>query len=230
MRITGIPPMIKYLLALLLLVLLALGLWLHRGADRPVDNTPVTGLPWQIDRLPDGATRVFGIVPGRTTLDEATQRLGLDREIALIAAPDEAGTLEAYYSHYSAGPITGILILVLDVPDQDLVAWRARAYHETGTRRYRLDPDDLARAGQAPIRVITFAPSISLDEAVVRSRFGTPQAVVETGMQERHLLFPEQGLDAVLNSSGKDLLQYLSPRAFAAWREHLYRSAARQTP
>lgn len=226
MRIVGLPH-IKYLLLVLLLALLAVTLWPHRD-DRPGDNTPVTGLPWQIDRLPDGATRVFGIIPGRTTLDEATQRLGEDRELALIAAPGEAGTLEAYYGHYSAGPITGRLILVLDVADRDLIAWRARAYHETGTRRYRLDPADRQRAGRAPVRVITFSPSVSLDEAVVRNRFGTPQSVVETSVEESHLLYPQLGLDVVLNKSGRDVLQYLTPAAFAAWREQLQRAGAQR--
>jgi hypothetical protein len=219
----------KYLLAVLLLVLLGVVLWPHR-ADRPVDNTPVTGLPWQIDRLPDGATRVFGIIPGRTTLDEATRRLEGEHELALIAGPGEAGVLEAYYSHYSAGPITGILILVLDVADRDLAAWRTRALHERGTRRYWLDPADLARAGQAPVRAITFAPSFSLDEKVVRGRFGLPGTVIETDAQERHLLYPEQGLDVVLNEAGKDVLQYLSPQAFAAWQQQLQDSVTRRTP
>jgi hypothetical protein len=210
----------KYLLALLLLILVPVGL-LYYKPDVPVNNAPVTGLPWQIDLLPGGNTRVFGITPGVTTLGEAMERLGNDLELAIIAAPREAGVLEAYYSHYSAGPITGSLILVMEVAPETLGEWRGRAFHDGGTRRYRLHPDDLPIALLAPVRVITFSPGFSLDEEIVQSRFGTPVEVVEVTAQQKHLLYPDRGLDLVLDKEGKEVLQYLAPRAFSAYRAQL---------
>ncbi|MGB5717468.1 MAG: hypothetical protein WBN81_10270, partial [Gammaproteobacteria bacterium] len=112
----------QYLLALLIVALLATGLLFISGDEQPGDEQPndeaVTGLPWQIDRLPGGVTRVFGITLGQTTLAEAIELMGDDMKLAIIAAPHESGTVEAYYSHHSAGPITGKMILVLDIaPD-----------------------------------------------------------------------------------------------------------------
>jgi hypothetical protein len=207
-------------LVVLIIVLVAFGLVSYRP-DIPDNDTPVTGLPWQIDVLPDGNTRVFGVTPGVTTLGEAMQRFGNDMELALIAAPGEAGSLEAYYSHYSAGPITGGLILVMDIAPERLAGLRGRAFQDGGLRRYRLHPDDLPVAFQAPIRVITFSPSFSLDEEIAQSRFGTPDAVVEVNARQKHLLYPDQGLDLVLDAEGKEVLQYLAPRAFAAYRDQL---------
>ena len=69
--------------------------------EGPVE--PVTGLPWQVDILPDGTSRVFGITLGRSTLDEAIQALGNDMQLAIIAAPEgverllsEAPEVEVY--------------------------------------------------------------------------------------------------------------------------------------
>lgn len=210
----------KYFLPLLIVILLAAGLVFFKRGEQASD-APVTGLPWQIDKLADGATRVFGISLGQTTLGAAIERLGDDMDLAIIAAPDEAGSLEAYYSHYSAGPITGKLILILDITPDELLALRERAFHDGGTRRYHLHPDDLPAAYRAPVRVITFMPSFNLDEEIVQARFGTPAEIIHAHPGQQHLLYPGKGLDLVLNSDGKELLQYLHPHAFSAHRATL---------
>jgi hypothetical protein len=209
----------KYFLGLLIVMLVAAVLLFFTAGEQHGEqdgSEPVTGLPWQIQQLPGGDTQVFGITPGRTTLGEVIGRLGDDLDLAIIARPREAGTLEAYYSHYSAGPITGSLILVLDVPADTLLALRTRAFQDGGTRRYHLHPDDLPAAYQAAVRAITFMPSFGLDESIVRARFGAPAEIIQVDAQQHHWLYPELGLDLVLNEDGKDLLQYLSPRAFGA--------------
>ena len=219
----------KYFLGLLVAVLVAVGLLYLKTCDHTGEHRgdeAVTGLPWQIERLPGGDTRVFGITPGQSTLGDAIEQMGDDLDLAIIAPPHEAGTLEAYYSHYSAGPITGRLILVLDVAADTLRELRARGYQDGGTRRYHLHPDDLAVAYAAPVRVITFLPSLNLDEAIVQARFGAPAEVMQVDDRQQHWLYPALGLDLVLNADGKDLLQYLSPGAFGAYRDRLQQAPA----
>jgi len=190
----------KYLIALLVVVVAASSLVLLQ--NKPSDNnTAVTGLPWQIDIQPDGSTRVFGITLGQTTLGEIIEQ-------------------------HSAGPITGKLLLVLDVAPQQLASLRRRAFQEGGMRRYRLHPDDLPVAYQAPVSVIDFLPSINLDEEIAQSRFGTPAEIVQVTTQQRHLLYPDKGLEIILDAAGKDVLQYLQPRAFSAHRKQLLQSVA----
>jgi len=213
---------IKYILVLL--VVIALGL-LFFNTGKQYSDDPVTGLPWQIDNLPGGSTRVFGITPGQTTLDEAMQQLGDAMELAIIAAPHESGSLEAYYSHYSAGPITGKLFLIMDMSADELSAQRGRAFQDGGTRRYRLHPDDLPVAYRAAVKVINFMPDFNLDEDIVQSRFGIPAEVIQVGAQQKHLLYPDKGLDLILNADGREVLQYLSPREFSA-----HRAALRESP
>ncbi len=210
----------KYLFALLIISMIAAGL-VFIGNDEQASDAPVTGLPWQIDILPNGNTRVFGIEPGQTTLGTAIELLGSDMDLAIIAAPGETGTLEAYYSHYSAGPITGKLILVMEASPGLLTDMRPRAFQEGGTRRYHLHPDDLPVAYRTPVRVITFMPSFNLDEAIARGRFGPPAEIIRVSGQQQHLLYPDKGLDLILNTDSKALLQYLQPRAFSMHRTSL---------
>ena len=215
----------KVVAALLVLILAAVGLLFFNSDERsggePPGSEPVTGLPWQIDRLPDGHTRVFGITPGQTTFAEAIELLGNDLDLALIAAPNESGSVEAYYSHHSAGPVTGKLFLVLDIDPDVLVLLRERAFQDGGTRRYHLHPDDLPVAYQAPVGVLTFMPSYDLDEEIVQARFGTPAGIIQADEQQQHWLYPEKGLDLILNTDGQDVLQYLPPGAFGAHRAQL---------
>jgi hypothetical protein len=217
--VTGKTHM-KYFLALLVFILTAVSLLYFNGNRQTDDHErrtePVTGLPWQIDRLPDGDTRVFGITPGKTTFGEAITLLGDDLKLAIIAAPHESGVVEAYYSHHAAGPITGKMILVLDISVDELSALRKRAFQEGGTRRYRLHPDDLPVAYRSPIRAITFLPSFDLDEEIVQARFGTPAEIIQIDEQQQHWLYPGKGLDLILNADGKEVLQYLRPAAFSA--------------
>ena len=212
----------KYFLALLLIIMVAVSLVsFNKDKDKQHNNTPVTGLPWQIDILPGGDTRVFGITPGRTTLGEAIEQLGDDMDLAIIAAPHETGTLEAYYSHHSFGPITGKLILMLEIAPDALLTLRKRAFKDGGTRRYHLHPDDLPFAYRAPVRIITFLPSFNLDKEIVQARFGTPAEIIQVHAGQKHLLYPDKGLDLILSADGKEVLQYLPPGEFSTHRAQL---------
>jgi hypothetical protein len=215
----------KYFLALLIVILVATGLVFINSGEQASDD-PVTGLPWQIDILENGSTRVFGLTLGQTTFGEAIGMLGEDMDLAIIAAPGESGSLEAYYSHYSAGPITGKLILVLDISPDLLRTLRERAFQDGGTRRYHLHPDDLPLAYRSPVRIITFLPSFNLDEQIIQSRFGTSSAIIQVSKQQKHLLYPGKGLDIILNADGRELLQYLHPRAFSAHQAQLQQDSS----
>lgn len=219
----------KYVIIFLIIVVAATGLLFLPG-NTPENDTAVTGLPWQIEILPDGSTQVFGITLGRTTLGEVLELHGDDLKLAIIAAPHESGSLEAYYSHFSAGPITGKLLLVLEIEPQRLAAMRERAFQEGGMRRYRLHPDDLLEAHSSPIRAISFLPSFNLDDSVVQARFGTPAETVQATAQQQHILYPDRGLEVILSTEGKDMLQYLHPQAFNAHRDQLLRSIASSNP
>ena len=212
----------KYTVVLLVLITLAIGLLLlSPDTDNEQAEEPLTGLPWQIDSLPDGSSRVFGITPGQSTLGDVVEQLGNDMQLAIIAAPGESGNLEMYYSRYSASIITGKLIFVAKMADNTLLQLQERAFRDGGTRRYRLHPDDLPLAWQAPVKSIIFLPSVNLDEEIARNRFGIPAETIHSSEQVTHLLYPDKGLDFVIDQDGKEVLRYVAPREFSTLRRQL---------
>jgi len=210
----------KYSVALLVLITLLVGLLLF-APDNEQPAKPLTGLPWQIELLPGGHSRIFGITPGQSTLAEVVEQLGSDMQLAIIAAPGESGDLEMYYSRYSAGIISGKLIFVAAMAPDTLAQLQERASRDGGTRRYRLHPDDLPLAWQAPVKSIIFLPTINLDEEIAHNRFGIPAETIHSSEQVTHLLYPDKGLDFVLDQDGREILRYVAPRDFSTLRKQL---------
>jgi hypothetical protein len=188
------------------------------------------GLPWQIESLPDGAVRVFGLIPGQSTLAEARQRIGQTPLVALLVAPGESGTVEAYYESVSAGFVTGKMVLTIGTTqawrEEMLQRARKAEYMNSATRQVELASEDLARLETTPIAAIAFIPSAQLDEPVILQRFGAPAERIRSAEGKEHFLYPDKGLDLLLDDNGKELLQYVAPREFARLRAPLLAATA----
>jgi hypothetical protein len=210
-------------LLVFLAIIVAAFLYLKPAGD--YSSQTIKGLPWQIELLPNGASKVFGITLGQSTLGEAHEQLGDDMELAIIVVATDDSGLEMYYSRYTAGVFSGKLILAADVvPDmlEQLLGRAVKAeYMKSGARKFHLTPDDLPLAYQAAVKSITFIPGIALDEQTARKHFGTPAETIRRGDQIVHLLYPGKGLDLIINKDGKDVLQYVAPRGFAELRDPL---------
>lgn len=208
----------------IVVALLALPL-LFMPADETDKALPQENLPWQVERLPDGATRVFGLVPGRSTLAEARHRLGNDTQVALIVAPGESGSLEVFYDSFSAGFVTGKVILTLASTTEQREGMLARArkaeFMESTTRRVELGDEDRTRAETAVISAIVFIPAARLDEEIVLQRFGPPAERIRSDENREHFLYPDKGLDLQLDAKGKEVLQYVAPADFSRLRDPL---------
>ncbi|MCL2524707.1 MAG: hypothetical protein FWF20_11290 [Betaproteobacteria bacterium] len=186
---------------------------------------PERNLPWQIEVDGQGGSTVFGLQPGRSTLAEVRAALGDDLEVAIIAQPGEIGAVEAYYSQIKLGFVLARMVVTLDVPPETVAAMRERAlkaeHMESTTRKITLHPDDLAQLEQAPVKALAVIPTVNLDEDAIIQRFGPPQERLQVSEKRVHLLYPERGLDVVVDGDGKELLQYVAPRDFALLREPL---------
>lgn len=212
----------------IVVALLAVPLLFISNDGKP-DEQSAEGLPWQIDVLPDGNTRVFGLTPGVSTLDDARSRFGADAQIAMIIAQGETGSVEAYYESVKAGFVTGKMILTLETSLAQREGMLKRAikaeFMESTTRRIALADVDLNELGKAKLSAIAFIPSANLSEEVVVQRFGTPLERIRSSEQTEHFLYPARGLDLRLDAKGKELLQYVAPREFARLRDPLIAAA-----
>ena len=225
----------KFALSLIALVLLALVLpFFIPGSGKQEGVDPDSNLPWQIAVDGQGGSSVFGLKPGVSTLGDVRRRLGDGIEVAIIAEPNEIGTLEGYYAQLPLGFVLAKMIVTVDLPDEAISAMRERAvrakHMESTTRRITLHPDDLAAADRLPIRAISVIPTVNLDEATIVQRFGEPGERNVVSDKRTHLLYPKLGLDVVVDKDGKELLQYVAPRQFARLREPLLAAPAENVP
>lgn len=197
-------------------------------------SMPSSGLPWQIETLPGGEAQVFGLTLGRSTLADARARFGTEMQLAVIAEPGEDGNVEGYYESVTAGFVAGKLIVTAELSPELIAGMRERApktqYMQSTTRRATLAPADEAAALAAPIRGLAFIPGAQLDEAVILERFGQPAERIRVNAHQEHLLYPAKGLDLVLDSKGRELLQYVAPARFEALRAPLLAQAAGGKP
>ena len=208
-----------------LIIILVLAIYPFLGKEeKPVG---VVGLPWQIEILPDGSTKVFGLVPGQTTLGQAVARLGEDMELAVMAAAGEIGSLEMYYDQHRTGLLSAKLVLAAAIDVDSLQAMRDNApstkVMKSGALKYVLNRDDHKDAFKSVIQSIAYIPSTNLDHETITKRFGEPAEVITTDDQVRHYLYPAKGLDVILNEDGKEVLQYVAPSDFGRLRDPLDR-------
>lgn len=203
---------------LLVFALLATVLLVFSFPEKTDNAPPLTGLPWQIEIMPDGSSRVFGLHIESSRLSDALDILGHDMELAIVAGTDEVGNLEMYYGNYRAGLLSGKLILQTSSSEENIQHWRERAvkseYMASGyAKKYLPSADDLPSVLAETITGITFIPSLNLDEAIIQARFGEPEKRIQReGVT--HWLYPEKGLDIAVFEEAKEVIQYVTPAAF----------------
>ena len=212
-------------LFLVLIGLVAMALAIPFFLPKPEHGMAPGVLPWQVEALPEGRSRALGLELPGSTLQDARQRFGDDFEIGLIANPDGALALEAYFSRARLGFVTGKLVFTMQARPQELAALAARAPDSealrSGARKLVLSASDRTAAVDRQIASIAFIPSVDLDEAAILRRFGAPQQRLPASDGAEHLLYPDRGLDLLLDPAGKEVLQYVAPRDFDAVLEPL---------
>ncbi len=216
----------KFALSIIALIAIALivpFLVPELGKQEGVD--PNANLPWQIELDGQGGSAVFGLRPGVSTVAEVRQKFGSDMDLAIIAEPNETGAIEGYYAQVALGFVLAKVIVTVDAKNELISEMRERAlkakHMESTTRKITLNPDDLAAVEKMAVKAISVIPSAHLDEATVIQRFGEPGERLVVSEKRVHLLYPDKGLDVVVDGNGKELLQYVAPRNFAELREPL---------
>ncbi len=184
-----------------------------RSVDKP-DN-----LPWQIEQLNDGGTRVFGIELAGTTLGEVERLLREPAEVSLFDRGEGRRVVEAYFDNVDLSGLRARMVLVMDLSQEQLDAMFARgvriATMGSGTRKVTLADDDMSTLRTTPVVAITYIPRINLEATMIENRFGVPaQRVLEKEGEIEHWLYPDKGLDIALDPEGKEVLQYVPPNRF----------------
>lgn len=171
--------------------------------------------PWDVSRDAAGNTQVFDLRIGASTLADARTLLGEEGKINLFENPDGTRTVEVYFDNIFLSNIKADWIVTLGVPEAELAAMYERGLRisktGSGSRKVKLDPADVERLADAPIRILTYLPWKSLEPRDIAGNFGEPaeQRTEESGVV--HWLYPTLGMDIARDADGGVVIQYLSP-------------------
>jgi len=174
--------------------------------------------PWEITILGDGSSRVFGVQLGMTNVTEAKQLLGRRPEVGLFENPDGRLSLELFYKEFTRAGLTGRLVLTVKAEQADLLSLkkseRRKGRLESGAVQYRLDEAGLSQIASWPVSAMTYMPFADLEEPIIIRRFGEPAEKIRSHEKAQHWLYPDKGLDLIINEVGKEVLQYVPPAEF----------------
>ena len=213
--------------------IIVLGMMLFSiSACKKVDDQPKEDIyPWQITLQADGKTRVFGIILTETTLNDAAVLFKRDYNIGLFETSNQPLSLEAYFNEVTMGGISGKFVMTLEASHDELAELLQNAIKRkvlgSGAKRYSLTAETSTLLAQKRIESLSYIPYINLDEEIIRKRFGEPAERIIIDQKRQHLLYPELGLDLLLDEEGKELLQYVAPAKFEQLRQPLLEKYSR---
>lgn len=190
------------------------------------DKTIVEKYPWQVTVLPDGHSRVFGVLLGESFLKEVDVILNSRPAVALFESKGGL-SLEAYYKNVSLGGLIGSFIFTLNATNEQLIKIKQESSKKKRTEnnniRYELDKLASDNAKELIVKNLIYIPAVQLDEETIVKRFGEPSQKLKLKTKEVgwHYLYPEKGLDLIYKEEGKEVLQYVTPKNFNSLLEPL---------
>jgi len=198
------------------------------------DPTPkhIDNLPWQIEVLPDGKTRVFGIVPGQSTTLEAKRALDHKADFSLFKSADGTLSLEAYYGTLKLGVLDAKLIAEVEATPEQLKMLAEHAENlraqPSGAWKADLRDEDYLTIQNWPVRSLTYIPmAVQFDAALLEKRFGKPAERKPIDAGREYWLYPDKGLVIMLADKEKEILQYVAPSDFARLQDKISRELPR---
>ncbi|MDY0146711.1 MAG: hypothetical protein RBR56_01540 [Halothiobacillus sp.] len=176
-------------------------------------------LPWDIQVFPDGTSAVFGVHLGKDSLLEFKRVYDQKAELAIFVDPDKKASLEAYFGTMNLGALTAKVAIVAKTDPKELNQWVAANHAKpdptpSGAWKYPMTDEHIRKAQYFPIESITYQPAAEYTTGLIDRHFGKPEEIRHTKDKTQYWLYPSKGLLITINSDGKDLFQYISPKDF----------------
>lgn len=213
--------------------LLAIAYFFYSSVNKPpTDNLSSQNpedqrFPWHIQQLENKATRVFNITLAETTFKQAGDILGKNMELGVIISPDNFHRLEMYYPSFSAGAITGKLIILADAEQAELIQLAEKHKNieqlKSGARKFIPSKEELETFNSVLVKQLTLLPSVNLDADIIQQRFGKALEIIEFNERVSFYSYPEKGLLIALYPESKDVLHYVHPKDMNSLIENIKR-------
>lgn len=213
----------KIILGLIGLILVAVAaIWLF---GREPKTMQVKDLPWQVEHTSTGSIRVFGIILDQTSLDEASRHLNKVPEIALFQGEQGPESIEAFFGKTRVGVFDAKVVLSL-AASSELMAKVAELAGEpepmpSGSWKRQVSEQALETVIQLPVKSITYVPSVQYEPDIVLKRFGEPTEKLKHNEHSEYWFYPNHGLVILMDTEGKEILQYVAPDRFEELRLHI---------
>jgi len=206
--------LIYLIIAVVLIAILVLFLQSPQQIREPLR---VTNLPWQItyDR---SSSQVFGISLEKSTLAEAARALETEFQLAWFDNHDDSYSLEAFFERVTLAGLQAKVVLELDkgTYSKDYFMQNSGKAEILQSKAVKYPLADLVEElSQQTVLSIAYIPKVSLDEELIKSRFGVADKVIKITSKREHWLYPEKGLDIAVNHDAKEVLQYVSPKNYS---------------
>lgn len=219
----------KKILIIAGVILLGLTLLFQQTARNNQSIEKRTDLPWMVSVNPDGGSVIFGQSLGESTLSDFQDHVKRHPEIRLFRDQDGSFSAEALFEKIDLGGIISNVILELELTDNELSDLEKNALKKqampSGAYELKLPSETQASLAGKVIRSLSYTPvSIRLNEEMITLRFGQPAEIVKIDENISHLLYPQIGLDIILNLNrrGSEVFQYVRPADFDQIRQTLY--------
>lgn len=176
-------------------------------------------LPWNIKINANQQSTVFGLTLDESSLNDARQSFQSDGKISLFAAPDSPFSVEVFFESIALNRLKANIYLTLNISQEEAEQfYKNRNSLESvseETHQIRISFEDEKSLEHAKISHIIYIPRADLDAELIEKRFGIPQLKVKEDSKAVHWLYPNKGLDIVLNTESREILQYTSPIHFS---------------
>ena len=164
-------------------------------------------MPWNIQILDNGSSRIMGITLGKTNIQDAHQIFAHFSETRLFTTNDKTELL-AHFDEFSMAGLLAEIDLVYDISESLLDKVRQQA---TDTRHgeYQLVRESmLMDLLTSPVKQLIYKPFIDYDSSIISQRFGQPEDHESINETVEKLSYPTLGLVIYLNSDGPDKFIY----------------------
>lgn len=177
--------------------------------------------PWQVDRLDNGTSRVFGITLGKTTVQEANQIFANFAETRLNTEdPDRTGTqiqLNAYHDQLIFnGQIASVKLRYklnskqLQSLYENAILFHSDAAQKSDKDYLTVDTEEEISLLNTPIDCITFIPATRYTEESIREHLGDAIDTKQLEDGRRILNYPDKGLKIIITPGKSEQFIYSS--------------------
>ena len=184
-----------------------IGMALLIGLMSSPDNPYQTKTPWNIQPLIDGRVYVFGITPGKTTIQEANQILGHFAETRLYNT--EPPQLLATHERLILGDDKSARIdLLYFIDDVELAAMQQTSPVFSPCQYIKPTLEQEIELLNTPVSKLIYTPVTDYSAKAVKRQLGDADTIEELNEKQQIMRYKKFNLTVYINSDKPDVFVY----------------------